>query len=109
MESFDICVRGLTSATQLLVHPSVINPAELMDLFHKLAEFYELFDCRISIATLVDVYKDHLTAHFTRLRTYALKNGTEILPHVDFTRSELRLAVGTSSRVTSAAELVPYM
>lgn len=42
MEEFRICVRGISFTIQLLVHPSAITKAELMDLFRKLAEFYEL-------------------------------------------------------------------
>lgn len=42
MEAFGICVKGLASAMKLLVNPSEITAAELMDLFRQLAEFYEL-------------------------------------------------------------------
>lgn len=97
---------GLDSAAPLLVHPSAITPAELMDLFRKLAEFYELYDCRISIASLVEIYKDHVTADFTRLSTYSLKNDTELPPRIDIITPELRLALNklaesTRQRVSS--------
>lgn len=69
-EVFGICVRGLASAVQLLVHPLTVMPAEFMDLFRQLSEFYELYDCRISVTSLAEVYMDHFTAHFTRLRGY---------------------------------------
>lgn len=68
MEAFRICVRGFASAMHLLVHPSAVTPAELMDLFREIAEFYELYDCRVSVMSLAEVFKDHLTAYFTRLR-----------------------------------------
>lgn len=42
MEAFGICVRGLTSAIHLLVHPSAITTTELMELFWQLTAFYEL-------------------------------------------------------------------
>lgn len=39
MEAFGTCVHGLASAKERLVHPSAINPVELMDLFRQLAKF----------------------------------------------------------------------
>lgn len=39
IESFGICARGLASAIQLLVHPSAVTQAELMDLYRQLTEF----------------------------------------------------------------------
>lgn len=68
MEDFGICVLGFASAVELLVHPSTITAAEVMDLFRKIAEHYERFDCRLTIATIVDVFYDHVTTYFTRLR-----------------------------------------
>lgn len=78
MEAFGICVSGLASATPLLVHSSAATPAEVMDFVRKLAEFYELYDRRVSVASLVGIYKDHVTAQFTQLRTCALKNDSEL-------------------------------
>lgn len=69
MEAFGICVRGLEPNVHLLVYPSVVTPAECMHIFFcQLGEFYELYDYRVSVASLVEAYKDHITAHFTRLR-----------------------------------------
>lgn len=78
MESFVICVSGLASAAKLLVHPSTTTPAELMDLFRQLGEFYEIYDCRVSVTSFVEVYKDHITAKFTRLRKFALRTDSEL-------------------------------
>lgn len=64
MEAFIICVRGLEYAVELLVHPLAVTKAELMDIFRHLGEFY----CRVSVATLVEVYKDHVTDNFRCLR-----------------------------------------
>lgn len=92
-KSFSICVRLLASTTELLVHPSTITPAELMELFCNLAELYELYDRRVSVASLVNLYKDHVTEQFTRLRTCALKKDSELPPWINIITSELRLAL----------------
>lgn len=55
-------VSGLASAMQLMVYPSAIKHAKLMDLFRQLAEFYELYDCRVSFMSLEEIFKDHLKA-----------------------------------------------
>lgn len=44
MEAFEICVRDFAYTIELLVHPSAITAAEIMDLFRKIAEHYERFD-----------------------------------------------------------------
>lgn len=80
MEAFSICVGGMASATQLLIHPSDIAPTELMDLFRKLAKNYELYYYRSSLASMIEVYKYHMTAQFTRLCTCAMKNDMELPP-----------------------------
>lgn len=41
MKAFGICACAITSAAQLLVNPSEVTPAELMDLFRQLVEVYE--------------------------------------------------------------------
>lgn len=92
MGAFGICVRDLASTTQLLVHPSEITPAELMDQFRKLGKFYELLDCRTSVALLV-IFKIHVTAHFARLRKCTLKNDSELPTPLDVITTELRLTV----------------
>lgn len=55
IESFGICVRGFASTTQLLVHPFVITPAKIMDLFRQVGEFYKIYNCRVSVESLVEV------------------------------------------------------
>lgn len=93
MESFGICVRGLALAAQLLLHPSAVKPAELMDLFRKLGEFYEVYYCGASVASLVEVYTKHITPHFTRLRQFALQMDLEMPPSVSVFTSQLRMAL----------------
>lgn len=46
------------------------------------------------------VYKGHVTAHFTRLRTHALKNDTELRPRLDVITPELRLALNKMGEST---------
>lgn len=80
MEAFGICARGLESTTHLPVHMSAIRRAELLDFFRKLNTFYELYGFRES---LVELYKDHVTEHFTPLCTCARKIVNELLPLLD--------------------------
>lgn len=80
MESFGICIRGLADAVELLINPSPVTAAELMDLFRKLFSYYERLDCHISFTSIAEVFTDHITAHFTRLRCYALNQESD-LPH----------------------------
>lgn len=93
MESFGICARGLDSSVQLLAHPSAVTPAELMDLCRQIAKFYELFHCPISVTFLAEIYKDHITAHFTRLRRHARQTDTEMTLQVSIIMPELRLTI----------------
>lgn len=76
MEVFGIFVRGFTSAIELLVHPSAIIAAELVYLFRQIAEHYERLDCHLTVFTIVQVFHDHITPHFTRLRQYIY--GTDV-------------------------------
>lgn len=82
MKSFVICVRGLASAVQLLVPTSPVTPLEYMYLYSQLAEFYELLDCRIPVTSLAKIYKNHITAYFTRLRLHVRQTDTRMPPHV---------------------------
>lgn len=59
MDAFGIFVHGLDSARQLLVHLSTITESELMDSSNS-PEFFELLNFRISIASSVETYKDHV-------------------------------------------------
>lgn len=93
MESFEICVRGLASATELLVHPSELKKAEIMDLFRHLAELYEAYDCRVSVASLVEIFHDHLTAYVTRFRRCVMRKEAELPPRLSTITQELRLAL----------------
>lgn len=64
-----------------------------MDLFRQLREFYEVYDYRASVASLVEVYKEHIKAHFTRLRKRALKTDAEMPPWVSVIAPELHMAL----------------
>lgn len=100
----------LPSAAQLLVPQSAITPAELMDLFIQLRELYDIYDCRVLVASLVEVYKDDITAHFTRLRKIALKTDSELLPHVSVITPELRMALdqlAESTRQSVTQYIIP--
>lgn len=93
MESFGICVGGLASSVHLLVHPSAITPADLMDLFGQNGEFDEVYDCRVSVTSLVEVYEDKITAHFTRMSKCALRTDSEQPPRVSVVTSKLRMVL----------------
>lgn len=49
-----------------------------MGLFRLLGEFYDVFDCRVSVNSLFEVYKDQITTYFTRLRNFALKKDSQL-------------------------------
>lgn len=53
------------------------------------------------MVSLVDVYKDNLTAHFMRLRTCALNNDSKLPPSLDVITLELRLALNQLAECTS--------
>lgn len=72
MEAFGIFARWLPDAIDQLVHPSAIMAAEVMDRFRRLGSFYEPYQYRLSVTSLQEIYKNYLTAQFTRLRRYAL-------------------------------------
>lgn len=64
-----------------------------MDLYSQLADFYEVFDCRIYVTSLTEICKDDITAHFTRLRPHARQTDTDIPRRVLVIMLELRLKV----------------
>lgn len=78
METFGICLNGLASAAHLLVPLYAFTPAEVIELFRRLAELFELYDCHASAASLVEVYNDHVLPHFTQLRTCSLKADSKL-------------------------------
>lgn len=80
MEAFGFCMRRLVSAVELLVHPSVVPAAEIIDLYCKISEHYERFDCRLTISAMLDVFHNHMTAYFTRLRQYIHGTYVELPP-----------------------------
>lgn len=71
-----------------------------MDLFCKLAELYELYDCCVAVASLVEIYKDHVTAQFTRLRTFESKTDSELRTRINTITSEPRLELNQLAETT---------
>lgn len=100
MKALGICARGLAKAVELLIHPSAITPAEIMDLFWKLGTLYEELYCRMSVTSLAKVFKDHLSAHFARLRRYALQLDKDLPPRVSVITPKLQLTLDQLSEST---------
>lgn len=50
------------------------------------------------MASLLEVYKDHVTAHFARLRTCALKTDSALPPRLEVITPELRLALNQMAK-----------
>lgn len=77
MESLGICVRGLADAVELLIHPSAMTPAEVMDLYRQLGAYYERFDCRLSVTSLAEVFTDmsqRISRDFAATHSSRMKN-----------------------------------
>lgn len=100
MKALVICTCSLSSSTHSLVRTSSITPGEVMDVLHMKAEFYGLYDCRVSVVSLMEIYKDHVIAPFTRLCPCGLKIEFELPPKTNFITPELRLALNRLSEAT---------
>lgn len=93
MESFIICVRGLASATQLLVHPTAVMTVYITDLFRQLGEFHEVYDCRTSVASLMEVYTEQMTAQVMSLHKFVLQKDSEMAQWLSVVTPALRMAL----------------
>lgn len=99
METFGICVRGFASELKLLLHPFVITEAEIMDLFRKIYEYYERFDCRLTISAMVEVFYDQVKTYFTRIGHYIHDTDVELSQLVATIRAELQKALKNMTKV----------
>lgn len=110
IQSFVICVRGLASGAQILVHALAVILAQFRDLFRQLDEFYEFYDCRASVASMVEVYKEHIMAQFTRPPKFALKTDLEMPPRVVVVILDFRVALdhlAQSTRQGVSSYIIP--
>lgn len=73
MENFGIAARGLSTAIDLLAHPSIIAKGEVMEWFMTTDWLYEEFDAQLQAS--IQIVKEGITAYYIRLRAYL--KGTE--------------------------------
>lgn len=99
MEAFGICVRGFALGTEFLSYRSSVTTADIMDLFRKILENFERFDCSSAISTMIDVFSDHLTTYFTHIRRYMYGTNIKKPPSVLFITPVLQTALENITEV----------
>lgn len=104
MEAFDIAIRGIAEAKNLLLHPSIIAAAEIMDLYRLLDCIHDKIKTETKIEGLAHIYKTHIDDFFAKIRRFMhvpnSPNPPTHKPHHFLTQSADRSLAGISPQTS---------